>query len=317
MNHPQLAFIFPGQGSQFVGMAHDVAQAYPVAKQVFLEADDVLSEPLSELIFNGPAESLNDTYNTQVALYVVSIALLRALGERHPQLQPSFVAGHSLGELSALTAAGVLPFQDGVWLVRERGRLMKQAGTMHPGGMAAVLGLEADEIRRACDQASRRIGRPVVLANDNCPGQIVISGDVDALAVAGRLAQDAGARRVIPLAVSIAPHSPLMAPAFAPFKAALDAIDFQVPVVPVYGNISAAPLADVASIRRELEHQLTSPVRWRQSVQAMINGGARVFLELGARDVLTGLMKRIDREVLARPVGTLVELENLSIADIG
>lgn len=290
------AFLFPGQASQVVGMGQDLAAAFPSARQTFEEADDLLHFSLSDLCFNGPAEALNDTLNTQPALYVCSLATLRALQSELPEALPSFAAGHSFGEFTALAAFGALSFADGLALVRERGRLMKEAGTQYPGAMAAILSLEIDAVREICERARAETGGTLVVANDNCPGQIVISGDSATLDQALVLAKDAGARRTLKLAVSIAAHSPLMQPASEQFRLAVEKTRFSAPQVPVYGNVSAALLLDVAAIRAELSAQLTSPVRWRESMQAMIADGAEQFVEIGPKDVLTGLMKRIDGE---------------------
>lgn len=290
------AWVFPGQGSQMVGMGKDFAEAYPAARALFEQADDLLGFSLSALCFDGPEEALNDTLNTQPALYVCSAAILQVLREALPDIYPACVAGHSMGELTALFAAGALRFEDGLRLVRERGRLMKQAGETSPGAMAAILGLEADAIRELCAQATVQTGKPVVLANDNCPGQIVISGDSAALEAAMQLAEAAGARKVVKLAVSIAAHSPLMQTVVEEFQAAVNAASLQPPQVPVYGNITAQPLPSVRDIQQELGNQLTQSVRWTESVQAIRTGGAEMFIEIGSGDVLTGLIKRIDRQ---------------------
>ena len=289
-----IAFLFPGQGSQTVGMGKDIADAYPAARETFEQADDFLGFSLSDLCFNGPAEELNDTYNAQPALYACSLATLRALQTELPDAKPSFAAGHSFGEFSALAAFGALSFEDGLRLVRERGRLMKEAGETHPGAMAAILSLEIDAVREICERASAEAGGVLVVANDNCPGQVVISGEDATLEHALVLAKDAGARRALKLAVSIASHSPLMQPAAEQFCQAVESTTFHVPQARIYGNVSAATLTDVPGIRSELTAQLTSPVRWRESMQAMIADGAQTFVEIGSKDVLTGLMKRID-----------------------
>ncbi len=277
-----------------VGMGRDFAETYPQARQVFEQADDFLGFALSYLCFDGSAEELNDTINTQPALYTCGIATLRALQSEFPDAVPAFAAGHSFGEFTALVAAGSLSFEDGLRLVRERGRLMKQAGTQQPGAMAALLALDIEAVRTVCDQARADTNGTLVVANDNCPGQVVISGDNATLDHALELAKAAGARRAMKLAVSIAAHSPLMQPASEEFRQALAQAEFQPPRLPVYGNVSAAPLTDVAAIRQELDAQLTSPVRWRKSMDAMIAAGAQLFLEIGPKDVLTGLLRRID-----------------------
>ncbi len=289
-----VAFLFPGQASQVVGMGKDIADAYPVARQTFEQADDYLGFALSELCFNGPAEELNDTINTQPALYVCSMATLRALQSALPDAVAGFAAGHSFGEFTALAAFGALSFEDGLALVRERGRLMKQAGEQQPGAMAAILALDIDAVRDVCERARAETGGTLVVANDNCPGQVVISGDNTTLDHALTLAKEAGARRALKLAVSIAAHSPLMRSSAEEFRQALTQTTFHVPQIPIYGNVSAAPLTDVEAIRAELGAQLTSPVRWRESMQAMIADGAQTFVEIGPKDVLTGLLRRID-----------------------
>jgi [acyl-carrier-protein] S-malonyltransferase len=290
------ALVFPGQGSQEVGMGADLVTQYPEAEATFALADELLGFALSDLCFNGPADALNDTYNTQPALYVMGIALLRVLNATfQDELRPAFVAGHSLGEFTALTAAGALSFTDGLRLVRERGRLMNEASQRAPGAMAAILGLEADVVRDLCAEASQQTGKTLVLANDNCPGQLVISGDKAALDAALPLATERGAKRAMPLAVSVASHSPLMETITPDFRAVLDNTPFSAPAVPVIGNVQAAPLASASAIRVELGDQLTSTVRWTESVQYMRARGIDQFIELGPKDVLSGLVKRIDR----------------------
>jgi [acyl-carrier-protein] S-malonyltransferase len=290
------AVVFPGQGSQEVGMGADLVTRYPEAEATFALADELLGFALSDLCFNGPAEALNDTYNTQPALYVMGIVLLRVLnGAFQDELRPAYVAGHSLGEFTALTAAGALSFTDGLRLVRERGRLMNEASQRAPGAMAAILGLEADVVRDLCAEASQQTGKTLVLANDNCPGQLVISGDKEALDAALPLATERGAKRALPLTVSVASHSPLMEAITADFRAVLDDTPFNAPAVPVIGNVQAAPLTSASTIRVELGDQLTSTVRWTESVHYMRARGIEQFIELGPKDVLSGLTKRIDR----------------------
>lgn len=293
-NRSTTAFVFPGQGSQTVGMGKDLADAFPVARQTFEEADDILGFSLSSLMFDGPEADLNDTINTQPALYVSGIATLRALQAELPDADAAFMAGHSLGEFTALAAAGVFSFADGLRLVRERGRLMKAAGDAQPGAMAAILGLDAPVVRDLCAQASAETGALVVLANDNCPGQVVISGESAALDRASELAKAAGARRALRLAVSIAAHSPLMQPATEAFAQALDAVDMHPPKATVIANTTVQPLDSVVEVRQELRGQLVQSVLWTDSVRALTGAGVDLFVEFGPKDVLTGLLKRID-----------------------
>ncbi len=291
----KVAFVFPGQGSQYVGMGRDLYETYPEARALFDEAERILGFPLSRLCFEGPMPELSDTINTQPALLTVSVALLRIL--ELSQLSPATVAGHSMGEYTALVAAGALDFADGLRLVRERGRVMKEAGGQKPGGMAAVLGLEAETLDEICQMASQETGGIVQLANYNSPGQIVISGHKEALEQAMELARERGARRVIPLAVSIASHSPLMQTAAEAFASVVAQVDFHQPRVPVVANVTAVPITTVAEIRKELVDQLTSTVRWVESIRYMIAQGVTTFVEIGPRNVLTGLIRRIDKSV--------------------
>ncbi|MBI1279421.1 MAG: ACP S-malonyltransferase [Anaerolineaceae bacterium] len=309
MDWTKAAFVFPGQGSQMVGMAKDLAETYPVARQTLEQADEILGFALSDLCFNGPEDSLNDTYNTQPALYTAGIATLRVLQAEMPGAVPGFAAGHSLGEFTALAAVGAVSFEDGLRLVRERGRLMKAAGTQSPGAMAAVLGLDASVVREVCIRASQQTGGVLILANDNCPGQNVISGDDATLEVGMRLLEEAKAKRVVKLPISIAAHSPLMESASAEFRQVLANTEFTSPRVPVYGNVDAQPLAGIDGIRHELDLQLTRSVRWTESVQAMVTAGAEVFIELGPKDVLTGLLKRIDRSKSGKAINGVEALQ--------
>ncbi|MCL4250284.1 MAG: ACP S-malonyltransferase [Anaerolineae bacterium] len=309
INWSQTAFVFPGQGSQVVGMGKDIAEAYPAAREVFDEADAVLGYSLSRLCFDGPESDLNDTYYTQPALYVCSIAILRALQSRLPAVRPGALAGHSLGELTALAAAGVFGFAEGLRLVQTRGQVMRDAGTRNPGAMAALLGLDAPQVRELCARASGEAGGVLVLANDNCPGQIVISGESAVIDHAITIAKDAGARRAIKLAVSIASHSPLMTSAAEAFAQALSQIDFQEPAVPVYANVTAAPLTTGGDIHRELEMQLTHSVRWTESIQAMVAAGFNSFVEIGPKDVLTGMIRRIESSANTTNLNTVDNLD--------
>ncbi len=309
MDASKIVFMFPGQGSQIIGMGKDVADAYPIARQTFEQADTLLGFLLSGLCFDGPQEQLDDTINTQPALYTCGIAIQRVIQHEFPTLKPGFVAGHSLGEFTALAAAGAISFEDGLKLVRERGRLMKEAGSKSPGAMAAVLGLDADAIREVCARASQQTGGVLILANDNCPGQTVISGDDATLESGMQMLTAAGAKKVVKLAVSIAAHSPLMASASEEFRQALAATPFQPPNSVVYGNVDAAPLVTVEAIRHELDRQLTHSVRWTELVRAMIDAGAETFLELGPKDVLASLLKRIDRSRSGRALNNLETIQ--------
>ena len=297
------AFLFPGQGSQAVAMGKELAEHYTLAKETFDEADSILGISLSELMWNGPADQLNETANTQPALYVHSVAAWRTFTSLYPDARPSTAAGHSLGELSALTASGALPFADGVRLVRLRGELMKKAGELNPGGMAAILGVNIPTLDQVCAQASTA-EEVVQVANDNCPGQVVISGHKPALERAMAGAKSAGAKRALPLAVSIAAHSPLMDSIQAEWNAAVDAAPIGTPVIPVVGNVHAEPLLSADELRADLKAQMQSRVRWTESVQLMIGNGADTFVEAGSGEVLLGLVKRIDPSTNRLMLGT-------------
>jgi [acyl-carrier-protein] S-malonyltransferase len=296
-------------------MGRDVAEAYPVARATFEEADELLGFALSELCFDGPDEVLADTINTQPALFVTSMAILRVLEQRAPNARPAYGAGHSLGEITALAAAGALTFADGVRLVRERGRLMKMAGEATPGAMAALLGLDAGPVRAVCAAVVAETGGVLVLANDNCPGQIVISGDVGSVELGIVRAKEAGARRAVRLAVSIASHSPLMRGAAEEFAAVLAATPFTDTTYPVYANVTAEPVQGAGAIREELARQLTRSVCWTESVRAMIAAGADTFIEIGSKDVLTNLLKRIDGDKRGVTLGSAAAIETFVKSD--
>ena len=306
------AFIFPGQGSQIVGMGRDLAAQHPAAAAIFAEADTVLGFPLSRLCFEGPSDVLTDTINAQPAILAASVAALQAWTAAGEIPAPRFVAGHSMGEYSALYAAGTLSLADGLRLVRERGRLMKRAGEAQPGGMAAVLGLDRTRLQAVCSQAAQETGAVVQIANDNAPGQIVISGDKAALERAGELAKAAGAKRVIPLAVSIAAHSPLMQSALADFRSAVEATPLKPPALAVVSNVQARPLESLAAIREELVLQLISPVRWHESVAWMESQGVTTFIEVGPGTVLTGLVKRIAPAARTANVGDAESIASIT-----
>ncbi len=311
------AFLFPGQGSQAVGMARALVERYPSAAAALAEADDVLGFSLSTLCFEGPEETLTDTINAQPALLAASVAALRALREALPDLPPpAAVAGHSMGEYSALVAAGSMSYADGLILVRERGRLMKEAGQRSPGGMAAILGLDAAEVVALCAQAADLSGGVVQMANDNCPGQTVISGDHQSLELAMDLARQAGAKKVVRLAVSIAAHSPLMAPAADALRQAIDVTPIRPPAMPVIGNVHAQPLLTIGDIRADLAGQLTAPVRWTESMRYLVGQGVGLVVELGSADVLANLMKRIERGVDRLAVSDPDGIERLAALNV-
>jgi [acyl-carrier-protein] S-malonyltransferase len=286
------AFVFPGQGSQTVGMGRDLVDAYPQAKQTFEEADEILGFPLSRLMWEGPEADLNDTVNTQPALYVHSMAAQRVFSHLYPDFRPASVAGHSLGELSALAAAGALSFADGLRLVRVRGELMKHAGEIAPGSMAAILGLDIPTLEAVCTEASTP-DEIVQVANDNCPGQVVISGAKTAVerAIAG--AKAAGAKRGVSLAVSIAAHSPLMVSIQDEWNEAVDTCAMIAPKIPVIGNVHALPMTVADELRTDIKAQMDSRVRWTESVREMLKSGTQAFVEVGSGSVLIGLIRRI------------------------
>ena len=296
----RMAWLFPGQGSQYVGMGRQAVEADPRAREVLDTADEVLGFKLSSLCLSGPAETLTDTINAQPAILAVSMAYLRLYEQAEGAASPAFVAGHSLGEYTALVAAGALSLADGLLLVRERGRLMKEAGERYPGRMAALIGLDVPTVEALCREATGSAAMDVVqIANYNAPGQIVISGAADAVERAMALAKERGARRAIPLAVSIASHSPLMREAAEGLRKAVNAVRIEAVRTPVVSNVTARPLGTPEEIREELVQQLISPVRWIASVEYMVQQGVRTFIEIGPKDVLVGLHKRIAPDTTA------------------
>lgn len=308
MGGERIALLFPGQGSQAVGMGRDLADRWPAARAVFQEADEALGFSLSTLMWEGPAEELTLTVNAQPALLTHSAAAWAVL--RDADLDVVAAAGHSLGEFSAWHAAGSLSFADAVRTVRRRGELMLESGGARPGAMAAVLGLDDDVVEGVCREASAE-NSVVVPANFNSPGQVVVSGDADAVERAGPMLISAGAKKVQPLNVSGAFHSPLMRAAEEGLQARLDGVSFTAPSFPVVSNVTAHPVTEPAEARRLLVEQLTSPVRWTQSVQTLLQMGAERFVEVGPGKVLVGMLKRIDRAAEGRgtPAGTAEAIE--------
>ena len=287
----KIAYVFPGQGSQSVGMGYELFQSSPKAREVFEEADDALQFALSRLCFEGPEEMLLQTVNAQPAIMTVSLACLRTAAEVNSAMKPGFVAGHSLGEYTALVAANVLEFTDAIRLVRERGRLMERAGEIKPGGMAAIIGLDATKLEEICLKTGAQI------ANINCPGQIVISGTKEAVARSMELAQLNGASGVVPLKVSGAFHSALMQPTIDGMTQAISKVNLCSPKVPIIANVTAKPVTTVDEVKGELLQQLCHCVQWQSSVEYMVEAGIFTFIEVGPGVVLSKLIKRIDRKV--------------------
>jgi [acyl-carrier-protein] S-malonyltransferase len=302
-----VGLLFPGQGAQHVGMGRDLAERFPAAREIFERADAALETPLSRLMWEGREEDLTETRNAQPAILIHSAAVRAVLLDALPPV--ALAAGHSLGEFSAYMAAGLLTFEDAVRAVRLRGELMYRAGQERPGTMAAILGLDDDVIEAVCRDASAG-GGDCVPANFNSPGQVVISGDEMAVQRAMELAREAGARRALPLNVSGAFHSPLMAVAEAGLRDHLEAVALSPAAFPVVSNVTAEPVTDPHEARRLLVEQLTSPVRWTASVRTMLDAGVTRLLELGPGSVLAGLARRIERGVEVTSIGTAAEAES-------
>ena len=292
------AFVFPGQGSQFVGMGKDLYENNALAKELFDKADEILGFKITDIMFAGTDEQLKETKVTQPAVFLHSVISALCLGE---EFKPAMVAGHSLGEFSALVASGALSFEDGLKLVAARANAMQKACEKNPGTMAAIIALPDETVEQGCEEVSKE-GKVVVAANYNCPGQLVISGEKEAIAEACEKLKAAGAKRALPLAVGGAFHSPLMQPAKDELQAAIEKTQFSAPKCPVYQNVDAKPHTDPKEIQANLIAQLTSPVRWTKSVQNMIADGADDFTECGPGKALQGMIRRIDKAVSAHGI---------------
>ena len=312
-----VAFTFPGQGSQAVGMGKDLAEAFPEARAVFAEVDEALGQKLSTIMFEGPEETLTLTANAQPALMAVSIAVMRVLEARGLSLkdQVSYVAGHSLGEYSALCAAGTFTLADTARLLRIRGNAMQSAVPVGEGAMAAIIGLEQADVEAVCKEASS--GGSCQIANDNGGGQLVISGSKPAVEVAARLATEKGAKRALMLTVSAPFHSALMGPAADAMREALAGVAAKAPVVPVVANVRAAPVSDPQEIVRLLVEQVTGQVRWRETVEWFAANNVTTLYEIGSGKVLTGLARRIDKSVTGIAINTPADIDSALAALIG
>ena len=305
----KIAWVFPGQGSQWVGMGRDLYDNFDSARAVFDQADDVLGYSLSTLCFEGPEDELRQTVNTQPAMVATSLACRQAardIGSSHSLPAPDYVAGHSLGEYTALAVAGVFDFATAVRLARERGRLTHEAGLLRPGGMAAIIGLDEAPLAEICRQTGAR------MANINCPGQIVISGATEDLTRAMNLAKTKGAIRVVPLQVSGAFHTPLMQPAVDSMAEIVGSISFQEPAIPVVANATAELMTTAESVKAELIRQLCNCVQWQRSIEYMVNNGVSTFIEIGPGKVLTGLIRRINKEVNTINIGDAEAVKSLA-----
>ena len=292
------AFVFPGQGAQFVGMGKDLYENTPLAKELFEKANEILGYRITDIMFEGTDEDLRQTKVTQPAVFLHSVISALCMGD---EFKPEMTAGHSLGEFSALVAAGALSFEDGLKLVYARAMAMQKACEAHPSTMAAVIALEDDKVEEICDQVTRG-GDVVVAANYNCPGQIVISGTIEGIAKACEKMKEAGAKRALPLNVGGAFHSPLMNPAKLELEAAIEATKFNTPKCPIYQNVDALPHTSPEEIKANLVAQLTASVRWTQTVKNMLTDGADDFTECGPGAVLQGLIKKIDKTANAHGI---------------
>ena len=292
------AYVFPGQGAQFAGMGKDLYDSKPLAKELFDKANDILGYSITDIMFNGTDEQLKETKITQPAVFLHSVISALCLGD---EFTPAMVAGHSLGEFSALVAAGALSFEDGLRLVYARAMAMQKACEVAPGTMAAIVGLDDEIVEKICQQVSA-VGNVVVAANYNCPGQLVISGNIDAVNQACELLKEAGAKRALPLKVGGAFHSPLMQPAKDELQTAIENTTFAEPKCPVYQNVDGQPHTAPEEIKKNLIAQLTSSVRWTSSVQNMIKDGANDFTECGPGKALQGMIGRIDKDVTAHGI---------------